>query len=78
MPETFVSSGPYGPRISIGWSGFGSKVSCCPGPPESQKRMQFSAFTSDDGADHAGSAPASDIPSAPIPPIWKISRRVSP
>ena len=44
MPETFVSRTPYGPRTSVGASGFGSYVSCWLAPPSSQIRITAVCF----------------------------------
>ena len=44
MPGTFVAIGLNSPRISAGASGLGSNVSCCGGPPWSQRKMTFLAL----------------------------------
>src|SRR5262249_20175794 len=81
MPGTFVGTGPYGPRIVSGVSGFGSKVSRWLGPPSSQRKMHAasrSRLCAPGDAEVERSQSASVKPAKVSPPTRSISRRVRP
>src|SRR5687768_16550050 len=82
MPETFVSMAPYGPRISTGVSGFGSKVSYWLGPPFRKMKMQLFGPLPEaalvDAATRVETASASVQPSQPTPPTVSKLRRLTP
>ena len=83
MPGTLVWIGLNSPRISAGASGLGSKVSCCGGPPWSQRKMTFLALPKvaprrsfvEALACDASSA-GNERPSALSPPTRSNSRRL--
>src|SRR5690349_19382649 len=82
MPETFVSMAPYGPRISTGVSGFGSKVSYWLGPPFRKTKMQLVGPLPDEMLTEARAGvdiPSANVhPSQPTPPTVKRLRRLIP
>ena len=80
-PGTLVGIEPIVPRISAGASGFGSKVSCCGGPPLRKSSTQDLARPKDEPftwprPGSARSKEGSPRPSAPRPPARSHSRRV--
>src|SRR5262249_59362213 len=73
------------PRTSAGASGFGSNVSCCGGPPCSQRKSTFfarpngaSTFTAGVVSALAFSSAGSDSPSALNPPTRNHSPPLTP
>src|SRR6187455_145432 len=90
MPGTLVWIGRKAPRTSSGASGLGSNVSCCGGPPASQRKIMLLAFPNDlsvgkipgatDGLPHTFPAITcgNDSPSADNPPTRSSSRREKP
>jgi hypothetical protein len=85
-----VLIGLNGPRTSSGASGLGSNVSCCGGPPASQRKITLLAFPNDLSVGRIPGATVglphtfpditcdSDSPSADNPPTRNISRREKP
>lgn len=80
-PGTLLRIEPIVPRTSAGASGFGSKVSCCGGPPLRKSSTHGFARPKDEPFTRprpgsARSNEGSPKPSAPRPPARSHSRRV--
>ena len=78
MPGTFVRMGSNSPRISSGASGFGSKVSCCGGPPPRKRIIQDLARPKEPDSFESWLANRSpkETPRHPSPPNRNHSRRL--
>ena len=78
IPGTLVRMGSNSPRISSGASGFGSKVSCCGGPPPRKRIIQDLARPKEPDSFESWLANRSpkETPRHPSPPNRNHSRRL--
>src|SRR3954471_8859039 len=79
MPGTLVLIGLYGPRISLGASGFRSHVSTWLGPPHSSTKMQHffeeTALPDSLNLSFPTTSPGTAKFRSPAPPAWRNRRR---